>query len=308
MSIPIDNFKLPAIITGFPNNYPEIRPMVVADSLATITTAGYLNNAVLGGQSVSPFSLLPILYNYTEGQSSYTMGWFQVSITSGIITLFEQSSSHGATVTLPTLANSIAVFTNTAGNLGDAGTTAYNYAGNIQAGLSPVAGAFISQPNLANTGSFTFQAGANSGNFPIYFTNAAMGQSTIISVPDPGAATANVLLNTGTNTMLAGSKILLAKSTGTESGGNVTTTAQAGIITTSSLTTAAGSVYTITWTNSNITTNSVVLFTIMGGTNTVNQNLTIVVTTGSGSATLFLYNTSATAAFSGTFVLGYSIF
>ena len=108
MSIPIDNFKLPAIITGFPNNYPEIRPMVVPDSLATITAAGYLNNSFLGGQAVSPFSLLPIIYNYTEGQSSYSMGWFQVSITSGIVTLFVQPALPGSTPWVNTVVETVA--------------------------------------------------------------------------------------------------------------------------------------------------------------------------------------------------------
>lgn len=75
-------------------------------------------------------------------------------------------------------------------------------AGNVIAGQSGKAGYLASFPATAAKGSFRIVAVANTGNTITTLSNSAMGQASVISIPDPGAATANVLLDTGTANIL----------------------------------------------------------------------------------------------------------
>lgn len=93
------------------------------------------------------------------------------------------------------LANHIACFSDTAGTVNDDAATAIN-AGNIQAGLSGTAGALASFPATVTTGSFITQATSNSGAFNTVLTNNALGQTTTFRLPDPGAASAGILVST----------------------------------------------------------------------------------------------------------------
>jgi len=212
--------------------------------------------------------------------------------------------------------------------------------GNIQAGSSGIAGDFISYPATANKGYFEFAAVANTGNTGTVLSNDAMGQASTINIPDPGNAIGQLLIgatatpfvsgnfpeNSGTaglmvdsgiavaelmqlnvvNTLTAPGQIILAKANGTEASNAVTASGNAGVITTSSLTTAGGGSYAITWTNTKITATSVILLSIMGGTNTT-ENITLKATAGSGSSTLTIYNNAAATALNGTILIGYAV-
>ena len=81
---------------------------------------------------------------------------------------------------------------------------------------------------------------------------------------------------------------------------------QIGLITTSSLSTAGGDNYAITWTNRYISSTSQVMLTLSGGTNT-NQNITLQLVPGSETATLTIYNNSADTPLNGTVLISYSI-
>lgn len=152
------------------------------DSLSTVTTAGYLNSQNLAGTVIYSTDLIGISYS---GDSA----WFNASIsTSGVITL----ASLAPIVTLPTIANHIATFTDTVGTLGEDAATAIN-GGNIQAGLSGTAGYFASFPSTASTGSLRLVAASNSGNTVTQITNASFAQASVLTIPDPGA-TANFCL------------------------------------------------------------------------------------------------------------------
>lgn len=96
------------------------------------------------------------------------------------------------------------------------------------------------------------------------------------------------------------------KVNGTESGNAVTASGYAGVITTSSLTTAAAGNYAITWTNTKISSTSVIGLTIQGGTNTT-TNINFKVVPGSGSATLTIYNNATIASLNGTVLIGYVV-
>lgn len=94
------------------------------------------------------------------------------------------------------IANHIAVFTDTAGTLSDDAATAIN-AGNIQAGLSGTAGNLVSFPAAAANGSLILSALNAGGAFTTTIRNSAMGQSTVYSLPDIGAATGGIPVSTG---------------------------------------------------------------------------------------------------------------
>lgn len=83
-----------------------------------------------------------------------------------------------------------------------------------------------------------------------------------------------------------------------------TVSKMAGVITTESLTTAAGSGQDLTITNTLCATTSILLVTRTGGTSTTGTPVTKAVP-GSGSFVITLDNKHASAAFNGTFVLSY---
>src|SRR6185503_16625432 len=109
-------------------------------------------------------------------------------------------------------ANALPVFSDNAGNIKAATTTVTlgqalsvtgagtfsgaiaSTAGNITSGSSGDAGNFISFPATAANGTFIFEALNAGGAFNTTLRNGVMGQTTVITLPDPGAATGNILL------------------------------------------------------------------------------------------------------------------
>lgn len=120
----------------------------------------------------------------------------------------------------PSVANAIPVFADTSGNIKPASTTTTlgqalvvagaltSTAGPITSGSSGDAGSFISFPATAANGTFIFEALNAGGAFNTTLRNSVMGQSSVLSFPDPGAATANVLLDTGAANILAKQEFL----------------------------------------------------------------------------------------------------
>lgn len=161
--------------------------------------------------------------------------------------------------------------------------------------------------STTNVGALIFGCTADASGVGTY-TTLYNYQSTNFSF----AMNTNVVLNL-TETLATFTGILVApgatftKVNGTESSNAVTANGYAGIITTSSLSTAGGSSYAITWTNSIITTTSVIQLTINGGTNTT-QNITMICVCGSGSATLTIYNNTIATALTGSILIGYTVF
>lgn len=328
-------YQLPTPLPGTVGILPQKKFMVSGDNFATITAAGYLNQINLESFPINKTDIINVLYNYNLATTTGTYEQFAVSITNGVITL--TALSNAGQVTLPTIANHIAVYTNTGGNLSEDAATAIN-GGNIQAGLSGTAGILTSYPATASKGNLSLAAVNSAANYAAIISNASLGQATTWSLADPGAATANIL-NAGAalvngnivqasgtaglvvdsgvavanvmklnavNSMAAASGITLAKVNGTESGNAVTASGVAGVITTSTLTTAAAGSYAITWTNTFISSTSVVLVTIAGGTNTT-ESLTIKVAPGSGTATMTIYNVGPTNALNGTILISYLV-
>ena len=119
----------------------------------------------------------------------------------------------------PSVANAIPVFSDTSGNIKPAnaapvtlgqnlavtGTGVFSgalssTAGNITSGSSGDAGTFISFPATAGNGTLILQAVNAGGAFNTTIASGTIGQSSVITIPDPGAATANFMLDAGTTT------------------------------------------------------------------------------------------------------------
>lgn len=324
--------------TGLASVNPEVIYILTSDTFATVTATGYLTAQQQQGFTFNNYQMALV---YTSDQGPV---WLKVVITYSGATILNTvvslvDVSNAGDVVLPTIANHIATYTNTTGTLSEDAATAIN-GGNIQAGLSGTAGYLSSFPATASKGSFRIVAVANTGDTLVTLSNALMGQATVVSIPDPANALARVLVGatatpfvsgnfpvaSGTaglmvdsgvpaaqlmrlnavNTMTGVGQIILAKANGTESTNAVTASGNAGVITTSSLSTAGGGTYVIAWTNTKITTASVFAFCIQGGTNTT-QNITFTCVAGSGSATLTIYNNTAATALNGTIFIGYSV-
>ncbi len=179
--------------TGTAGILPSIAQILTNDTEAAVLTAGYLNHLVQNGASFT----LPCLAEVSTKASStadYQVGWYQVVHVGANWSLVPAGSP--GDVVLPTIANHLAVYTNTTGGLSDDAATAIN-GGNIQAGLSGTAGYFASFPATASKGSLRVTAVANTGDTLVTISNALHGQASVYSIPDVGAATGQFNVVTG---------------------------------------------------------------------------------------------------------------
>lgn len=330
-------YQLPIQQAGTVGIFPNLKYAVFGDNLATITTAGYLNSVNLESNPIATTDILAVLYSFNNVTNTGSFGLFTITITNGTITLVEWANP--GDVLLPVIANHIAQFNGTSGQIYDGSAPAV-HGGNIQAGLSGTAGTLASFPATAARGSLIVAGVANTGNTNTTLSNVAMGQASIVSVPDPVNALARFMVGatatpfvsgnfpqasgtgglfidsgaspgsfanlTAANTFSGSGQIILAKVNGTEAANAVTASGNAGLITTSSLTTGGGASYAITWTNTKITATSVFSFCIQGGTNTT-ENITFSCVPGTGTAVLTIYNNTAATALNGTIFIGYSV-
>ena len=173
---------------------PSLIYIQTTDTFATVTTTGYLTTFKQEGFTFSNNQMALV---YTTDEKTV---WLQVAITySGasvlntVVSLVDPVAP--GTVTLPTIANHLAVYTDTAGSLSEDAATAIN-GGNIQAGLSGTAGTLASFPATASKGSLKVAGVANTGNTDVTISNSAHGQATVYSIGDIGAATGGLVVAT----------------------------------------------------------------------------------------------------------------
>jgi hypothetical protein len=328
--------QFPTSIPVTVGSLPSLKFMVTTDPLASVIVPGYLNQANIdSGNPMAPTDVVAMLYNFDSRFQTGTFAVFTVSISvTGVISLVLWNPG----VLLPVVANDIALFFSSSGEIYDGVNVIARHQGNIQAGLSGTQGGFISYPSSPATGNFIFEASVSAGNFTTVLTNASMGQATNFFIPDPSVTNAfltvipsalvnnnlvkaqgttgllvdtginasNVMQNNITNTFTVSGRLIANKVNGTEAANAVTANGMAGLITTSSLTTAGGASYAITWTNSFISSTSSVLLTLSGGTNTI-KNITLEVIPGAGTSTLTIYNNTAATALNGTIFISYLV-
>lgn len=192
-------YQLPTQLSGTVDVFPNFKYMVTGDDLATITTAGYLNQIDLQSNPIAPTDILQILYSFNQQTNVGTFSEFSVAISNGVITLVPVSQAGEGDVLLnpaPAKAtNNIVVFDAAANTIkqGTGGDTAI-FPGSLQAGLSGQAGLVASFPPSANSGSLRLQATNNAGGFISTISNTSVGRPTVYSLQDPGVPTANFAL------------------------------------------------------------------------------------------------------------------
>lgn len=195
--------KITQDVTGQIGIVPQEIYIETNDTLATVTTPGYLNQARSQGYQ---FSNKQIAHVYGSDFNAGLPGCLDFMVqtpanpATGNYSLVSMSSA--GEVILPVSANHIATYVGTSGSIGDDAATAIN-GGNIQAGLDGTAGYLASFPAAPNRGSLRVAATANSGNIITTISNATMSQDSVISIPDPEASAANFLLDTGAANILS---------------------------------------------------------------------------------------------------------
>jgi len=247
--------QLPTQVPGMVGVFPNQKFALFGDNLATVTTAGYLNQANLESNPVSANDIIQAFYSYNLQTKTGTYGVFTVSISNlGVITLNAWADSASVQIQGNVNPGDFALFSATANRI---------YDGNFSA--------------------------SNPAKTKVVMADAATTLNNWTMFTDTSGTVGNIL-----------------KANGTEAANAVTASGKAGVITTSSLNTAAGGSYAITWTNTQIASSSAIQLTLMGGTNTV-KNITLQATAGAGTSTLTIYNNDAADPLNGTLIIGYQV-
>jgi hypothetical protein len=162
----------------------------------------------------------------------------------------------------------------------------------INAGSDGTAGTVEIWPTTASKGHLEIAAADNAGDTLTTITNASQAGARTYTVPDVGASANFVMTVSGTASATAGAATLAKLS---------------GVITSEALTTAAGSDYTLTITNSLVAATDLVFASVAHGTNTT-EGLSIQrVTPGSSSIVIKVRNTHATDPLNGTIKISFFV-
>lgn len=157
---------------------PRRNKLISTDTLAVITTAGYLNNSNTSGKQIAPTDVFDVIYNYAPASgfasaSAFGTGTFAQMIpvfTQGVITL--QLVVNLGNVLLPVVNGHVAVFNGTSGQIEDSG-----------AALSNASDPYFSM----STGSVTI------GQVPKFLDgNGSLGNSGVIASSLPTFITQNL--------------------------------------------------------------------------------------------------------------------
>jgi len=171
---------------GTPNqvgNTPRRGKLRSTDNLAAITSAGYLTLQAIQPQTLYQTDIIDCTYSYDAATGTGTNIQLGVSFSGGIVTLFVDSGD----IVLPTIANNLAVFLDTQGTLGVTSNTTAIHLGDIEAGSTSLGGNFKSYPG-SQASYFVFRAQTQGGPYGSFLQNASFGQSTNITIADPGNA------------------------------------------------------------------------------------------------------------------------
>lgn len=193
--------------TGLAGVEPRVIYIKTNDTLATVTTAGYLNHARQQGFAFQDSDMACVSTKPTPNSPITEVAWLEVSLAGGNASLVPTGSP--GNVVLPTVANALVHATNATGTLSTAAATVFNQ-GSIAAGLSGTAGSLFSFPATPVNGFLEIRAVANGGARNTIIVNAVLGQTTTFTIPDPGIAATNFLLtnSAGTQTIATGSLAL----------------------------------------------------------------------------------------------------
>lgn len=176
---------------------------------------------------------------------------------------------------------------------------------NLDAGASATAGTVDIFPTTAAKGKVALTAADSAGDTTTTIVNASQAGARTYTIPD-GGASANFVLDAGTTTMAAASRIKLDNGTVTLSANAGTLSKQAGVVTTEALTTAGGASQALVITNTLVATTSAIVLTKMGGTNTV-KNYSLEAVPTANTITVTVYNNTAATALNGTIIFSVTV-
>lgn len=217
--MPILNFKIEQV--GNVGVFPAIIYILTNDTLAEVSVTGYLNGIVSGNTPLSDADIALVTTKTTPNARTTQVGWFSV-VKSGENWSLTAPTSEGG-VTLPTIANHIATYTNTLGQLSEDAATAIN-GGNIQAGLSGTAGYLASFPATAARGSLRIVGANSAGDTVTQITNASQAAARTYTIPDGGASSSFLLTNSGGTQTIATGSLALTLGSITVAAGNIAAT------------------------------------------------------------------------------------
>lgn len=166
-----------------------------------------------------------------------------------------------------------------------------------------------------NTNTQTSPTWTAVGTVSVPATSAAITSGTIdgtaIGGSTPAAGSFTTMSATGASTLAAVTTTALHVDTGTKtataSSGAATLNKMAGVVTSESLTTAAGATYTLTLTNSDIAAADQVLVSVGNGSNSAGTPAVASVTPGAGSVVVVVQNIHASAALNGTIKIAFVV-
>jgi hypothetical protein len=162
-----------------------------SDNISTVSASGYITaqlaNILIANNG--PFQWLPSDMTLVYCSN----GWLFASISADYTSLTPLAFVNN--VSTPVTVGHIAVYSTTGGQLSEDAAPAIN-AGNIQAGISGTAGAFVSEPPTAGNGTLILAAANAGGAFNTTISNGTMAQSTVYSTGDIGASTGGIVVAT----------------------------------------------------------------------------------------------------------------
>lgn len=206
-------YQLPTQVPGTVDVFPSQKYAIFGDDLATVTTAGYLNEASLDTTPISQNDIISAFYSYNTNTGAGSYGLFTVSISNlGVITL--SSWANPGEVTLPVVSGNFASFSGTNGVIADmdylpSDATKTNV---VMASAATTLNSFAVFADVAGTVKDLVKAnGTESAN-----AVTASGQSGVITTSALTTAAAGSYAITWTNTLIAaGSAIQLTLMGGT---------------------------------------------------------------------------------------------
>lgn len=255
-------------LVGMTGVTPNLLFINTNDTLATVTTAGYLNKPVhenlisIDGPSTGAGGIMPTSNMAFVNTSDEGPVLMSVSIT-GVS---------------PNLVYSLVTVPSSGGVFG----------GNVQAGASGTAGAFLSYPGTAARGHLVIAAANNAGNTVTTITNASQAAARTYTIQDMANATANFCLAPAA--LVSGNVV---KATGTVGG-----IADAGFAVKANTTAAyAGGGTSNAYAAAGVTATSIVTASILASTNAVSilkvipgvNTLTVSFSANPGAATTVNY-------------------
>ena len=163
------------------------------------------------------------------------------------------------------------------------------------------------------TGSVLFDTRIGDVKFPGLQPATSSATATLDSTPvgslSPSTGDFTTIgANTPPNTTVSHLHVDTGTKTATATAGAATLNKMSGTITSEALTTAAGSTYTLTLTNSDIAANDIVMTSVAFGTSTTGVPDVATTTVSAGQLVVVVQNASASAAFNGTIKIAFVVF